>query len=100
MPAAHQLPGGLMNNANRRVALARMKSTTRKYSMALSIAILATASCARAGATKAHMRAMKPTPTSVQLRSTAHQNSDTESVTPRVWELTALAARKGPSVAS
>jgi hypothetical protein len=70
------------------------------FMIALSIAILATASCARAGATKAHVRAMKPAPTSAQPPSTAHQNSDTESVAPRVWELTALAARKGPSVAS
>ena len=88
-----------MNSTNHRATLAQMKSTTRKYSMALSIAILVTASCARAGATKAHVRAMKPTPTSAQPRSTAHQNSDTESVAPKVWELTALAACKGPSVA-
>ncbi|HEY3745904.1 MAG TPA: hypothetical protein VGL17_06660, partial [Gemmatimonadaceae bacterium] len=65
--------------------------------IALSIAILVTAGCARAGATKAHVRAMKPTPTSAPPRPASRQNSDTESVTPRVWELTALAARKGPS---
>jgi hypothetical protein len=41
------------------------------------------------------VRAMKPTPTSAQPGSSAHQNSDTESVAPKVWELTALAACKG-----
>jgi hypothetical protein len=56
--------------------------------IALSVAILATASCARAGATKAHWRAMKPAPTSAQPGSASRQNADTESVTPRVWELT------------
>lgn len=88
-----------MNHTNRGALLAQMTSRTRKYSIALSIAILVTVGCARAGATKAHVRPMKPTP-SAQPGSAAHQNSDTESVTPKVWELTALAARKGPSVAS
>ena len=69
------------------------------HTLMLSIAILVSASCSRAGATKAHARAMKPAPTSVQPAS-PHQNSDTESVAPKVWELTALAARKGPSSAS
>ena len=78
-----------------------MKNSRREnYLMALSIAIFASVGCARAGATKAHVRAMKPAPTSEPRGSAAHQNSDTESVTPKVWELTALAARKGPSVAS
>lgn len=89
-----------MNSTNHSATLAQMKNTTRKYSMALSMAILVTASCARAGATKVHARAMKPTPASTQPGSTAHQNSDTGSVAPKVWELTALAARKGPPVAS
>lgn len=57
--------------------------------LALAIAFLSTASCTRAGATKAHVRAMKPAPTSAQPGSASRQHSDTESVTPRVWELTA-----------
>jgi hypothetical protein len=84
------------------VSGSQMKNTSPSalVMIALSIAILATASCARAGATKAHVRAMKPAPRSAQPGSASRQNSDTESVTPRVWELTALAARKGLSVAS
>jgi hypothetical protein len=70
-----------------------------KYLMALSIAILASVGCSRAGATRAHVPAMKPAPKSVQPDPGAPRNSDTERVTPKVWELTALAARKGPSVA-
>lgn len=84
-----------MNHTNRKAVVAQMKSPAGRYSMALSMAILVTVGCARAGATKAHVRAMKPAPTSVPRQSAGHQNSDTESVTPKVWELTALAPRKG-----
>lgn len=89
-----------MKNTNRRVLLTQMASRGREYSIALAIGILVIASCTRAGATKAHARAIKPAPQSVRPGSAAHQNSDTGSVTPKVWELTALAGRKGPSVAS
>ena len=71
----------------------------KNHSIALLIALLATLGCARAGAAKAHARAMKPAPSSRAPRS-APQPSDTTTVAPHVWELTALAARKGPSVAS
>jgi hypothetical protein len=105
-------PGDQMQNALHKTLFARVEETGpdallpqlwvrgRRYSLMLPIAILAALSCSRAGATKAHARAMKPVPTSAQPPSAAHQNSDTESVAPKVWELTALAHRKGPSVAS
>lgn len=77
-----------------------MQNALHKALFALSIATLAAVSCSRAGATKAHARAMKPAPTSAQPAAATHQDSDTESVAPKVWELTALAVRKGPPVAS
>jgi hypothetical protein len=70
----------------------------QKYSIALSIAILVTAGCTRAGVTKAHAHAMKPVPASVKSDSGSVQNNHT-TVAPKVWELTALAGRKGSSVA-
>jgi hypothetical protein len=70
------------------------------YSIALSIAILVTAGCTRAGVSKGNAHAMKPVPASMKSDSGSVQNADTTTVTPKVWELTALAPRKGPSVAS
>jgi hypothetical protein len=72
----------------------------KDLSMALSIVLLATLGCARAGATKAHAHAMKPAPSSPAPDSARTQTSDTARVAPNVWELTALALRKGPSSAS
>ena len=66
--------------------------------LALFIVLLTSVSCARAGATKAHAHAMKPVPASVESDSIG--NTDTTSVAPKVWELTALAGSKGPSVAN
>jgi hypothetical protein len=75
-----------------------VKTLGGNYSMALSIVLLASVGCTRAGITKAHAHAMKPVPASV--KSDSIGNTDTTSVTPKVWELTALAAHEGPSVAS
>ena len=75
-----------------------MKNPVRNSSVALAIALLATLGCTRAGATKAHAHAMKPDPSSLAPGSASPQTTDTARVAPNVWELTALAARKGPSV--
>ena len=77
-----------------------MNTKGRAYSIATTIAILAAVGCTRAGVTKAHAHAMKPAPTSAQPVPASPQNTDTASLAPKVWELTALAARKGPSAAS
>jgi hypothetical protein len=81
------------------ISIMPLRTLCGNYLMVLSIAIFASVGCTRAGATRAHVRAMKPAPKSVPPDSGAPRNSDTESVTPKVWELTALAAGKGPSVA-
>lgn len=74
-----------------------MKNGHRNRSIALAFALLVTLGCTRAGATKAHAHAIKPAPASVGPDSLSSGKSDS---TPRVWELTAIAARKGPSAAS
>jgi hypothetical protein len=89
-----------MNHIKRTALVAQLKSQIRNYSMALSMAVLVIAGCTRAAATKAHVRAMKPAPKSVPAGVRVLRSSETDSVTPRVWELTALAPRKGPSVVS
>ena len=95
----HVSMGSQMKETSPNALLMQMKIRGHKTSIALWIGILVGVGCARAGGTKAHVRVMKPTP-SAQRGSAAHQNSDTERVTPKVWELTALATSKGPSVAS
>jgi hypothetical protein len=75
-----------------------MKNTGRNASMTLSLAILIAVGCTGAAATKRHARAMKPAPTAVMRRPASRATSDSASVSPNVWELTALAHRKGTSV--
>jgi hypothetical protein len=73
-----------------------MKNGYRNRSIALFV-LLVTLGCTRAGATNAHARAIKPAPASEAPDSASVGRSDS---TPRVWELTALADRKGPPIAS
>lgn len=77
-----------------------MKGPSRNASITLSIVLLVMVGCTRVAATKGHARAMKPAPTWVRPHPASSRNSDTTSVTPKVWELTALAPGKGPSAAS